>query len=334
MKRLLGIAIGSFFFMTAAGAYASEPGDCFNGGDSPGCSPAFCPGDPLNLECSADDSGCVSNSSSCPGLPCAAAKGHLKCSSAIGHAFCNLVKCVIGCHKKQADARFKGMTQDLADAAEDTCEIGPAGGKSCKEKLDAALAKVIAKGGCDSAQISNAASEEVVLIGHPSPIPSLSLDYQNGGVYCDSTGGAVFIEDMDCEGGTNNGADCTTNADCTGGGKCLREDTGWVPKDKFNLACEDALGKAVGAVTCCTIKCHATMNGKFFAGKPFNEEACEETNLKKNACLDKFNKVRDKTLGKGICPACNDLFGWDSQSANAVGTVDGANVIVYPCGLN
>lgn len=319
MKRLLGIAIGSIFLFSAAGAYAG-PGACFNGGAPANCSPSNCTGPAVGVSCDADDSGCVSDT-----------KNHMKCSATIGGLFCKLVSCVLNCHKKQADARFKGATQDAADAAEDTCEIG--GAKSCKGKLDAAIAKLTSAAICDPQQLTNAASEEAVLVGHPSPIPTLSLDGQNSLAYCDSTGGAQFIEDTDCEGGTNNGNECTADTDCPGGGKCLREDTGWVPKDKGSLACEDALTKANAALVCCTIKCHTAMNSKFFAGKAYNEEACEESsNPAGKGCHDKFNKVRDKTIAKGLCTAaCNNAAGWNANAANSIGTVDGANVIAFPC---
>jgi hypothetical protein len=323
MRRILAVAIGGILCLTVAGANAaSGPGQCFNGGTPNGCSPGNCPGDPNNLDCSLNDTGCVSNT-----------KNHKSCSDAIGKAFCGLVKCVLGCHKKQADQRYKGVDQDTADLAEDACE-GTSNSadteKSCGGKLNKALNKLFAKGICDPAQIANAGSERAVLVGHPAPIPSLSLDGQNGGVYCESSTG-VFIEDLDCAGGSNNGNDCTTDANCPGGGKCLREDTGWVPSSKPFLACADAEAKAVGALVCCTIKCHANMNSKFFAGKPYNEEACEELPTGKS-CVDKFNKARDKAQIKG-CSPCNNAAGWDGQGANGVGTVDGANVIAYPCGL-
>lgn len=305
MKRILGIAIGGIFLISAAGAYAA-PGDCFNGGNPANtCSPANCPGDPANTACSTDDSGCVSGSASCAGQPCATAKNHLKCSQAIGGVFCKLVSCVIGCHKKQADARFKGATATAADAAEETCEgTNNSADKSCGGKANAALTKLTGKNICDPQQLSNASGEMAVLVGHPSPIPALSLDSQNAIVLCDSASPALI------------------------GG----DDAGWVPQTKTDLACADAEGKATGAAVCCSIKCHAAMNGKFFAGKPFNEEDCEETNAKGNGCKDKFNKARDKAQTKG-CAACNNAAGWDGSFANGVGTVDGANVIAYPCNL-
>jgi hypothetical protein len=229
----------------------------------------------------------------------------MKCSQGIGTAFCKLVSCVIGCHKKMVDSRFKGATATAADTAEDTCEgNNTSTDKSCGGKLNAALAKLQAKGICDPQQLSNANGEAAVLIGHPSPIPSLSLDGQNDIVYCDSASPALI------------------------GG----DDEGWVPQTKTDLACADAEGKATAAAVCCVIKTHAAMNAKFFAGKPYDEESVEETNAKHNGCQDKFNKARDKAQAKG-CAACNNSAGWDFSYANASGTVDGANVIAYPCNL-
>lgn len=299
MRRILAVAIGGILCLTVAGANAaSGPGQCFNGGAPNACSPANCPGDPNNPDCSANDTGCVSNT-----------KNHKGCSDAIAKAFCGVVKCVIGCHKKQADARFKGVDATTADTAEDACEgtnASPDTEKSCGGKLKKAINKLITKGICDAVQISNANNEAAVLIGHPAPIPPLSLDGQNDLAYCDSASPALI------------------------GG----EDDGWVPQSKDNLACADAEGKATGALICCALKCHSAMNAKFFAGKPFNEEACEESsNPVGKGCVDKFNKTRDKVIGKGICAPCNQQAGWDFEVANALGTVDGANGLAFPCGL-
>jgi hypothetical protein len=318
MKRILGIAIGGMFLMVAAGAHAAAPPPTAPGaGGTFDCTKGICSSNPAQqcatasdcggtdtcdnrgtTSCATDDSGCVSHT-----------KNQLKCSQGLGTAFCKLVTCVIGCHKKQADSRFKGATASAADTAEDTCEgtnNSPATEKSCGGKFNAAVAKLgpTGKNLCEPIQISNANGEAAVLIGHPSPLPALSLDGQNDNVYCDSTQPALI------------------------GG----DDEGWVPGSKGDLACQDAEGKAIAQAVCCSIKCHSSMASKFFAGKDFDEEACEETNAKGNGCQNKFNKSRDKAIAKG-CNACNQAAGWDAQFANGVGTVDGANNVVYPCGL-
>jgi hypothetical protein len=320
MKRILVLVVGGLL-LSAPGVYAGR-GDCFNGGD-PGtdCTPSNCPG-PNPTTCSEDDSGCVSDT-----------KAHAKCAVAIGKAFGGLAASVIKCHHKQVKRRFKGMDADTADAAEDTCATGPDGGKSAKERLEAVLAKLSHSGICSPTHLANAAAEEAVLIAVPAPIPSLSLDGQNGGIYCDSSMGAEFIDDLECQGGSNNAHDCASDDDCPDGGKCVHEDTGWVPKDKGTLKCQTALAQEVSKLVAATLKCHAKMDLSFFAGKAYDEEACEEKNSKGNGAHEKFNRVRDKYITAGICPPCNDLAGWDAQAATAIGALDAANVIAYPCNL-
>ncbi len=326
MKRILGIAIGGIFLMSAAGSFAQTttttipPDKCFNGDtdSTNGCSSPVCA--PGSTTCSADDSGCVSGN-----------KTNAKCAKGVGGAFAKLVPAIIKCHAKQADTRFKqGATPDVAGAgnAEETCE------DAAIAKLDATLAKVTP--GCPGVYASNAALERLVLVGEPAPVPSLSLDGGAGGppIYCDSTAGAQFIEDTICQGGPNNGTrGCTSDADCGGGSaKCRRDDVGWVPKTKDNLKCEDTEGKELGKLVAAVIKCHQKMDAAFAKAKPFDEEACEENDpVKHKSALEKYNAARDKTIAKGICPACNDQAHWDGEAANAIGTVDGANNIAYPC---
>jgi hypothetical protein len=315
MKRVLGVAIGGIFLMSAAGAYAA-PGDCFNGGTPPGCGPNCAPN---STTCSAEDLGCVSNT-----------KGHAKCGKAIATAlFGKLIPAVIKCHAKQAAARLKGADQVTAGDAEETCE------QAAKAKLDAALAKVSSI--CDPSQNSHAGEWAAILVGHPSTIPTLSLDNGFPGgppVYCDSAGGAL-IEDTECEGGTRNGVrGCATAFDCPGGGKCVQEDAGYVPKDKNSLKCEDTEGKEIGKLVAAVTKCHIKMDAAFAAGKPFDEEACEEGDpVKPKAAHRRYNAARDVMLAKGICPACNDAAHWDANAANAIGTLDAVNANPYPCNL-
>ena len=68
---------------------------------------------------------------------------------------------MIKCHKKQADTAFKGSTVD-----DESCETGPNNGKSAKEKLDAAIAKVSSL--CTSAELTFAAAEEATLFADKS----------------------------------------------------------------------------------------------------------------------------------------------------------------------
>ena len=165
MTRITGLAIGVLFLAASAG-FATPPGpgqhfDCSNGGDS---------------SCAADDTGCVSATST-----------RLKCSSGLGKAFAKAIASVIKCHAKQAQMRFKGASEQGAGSSEENCEDNP--GNSAKGKLDATIAKL--SGICDQDQLDGAATEEAVLFG-PS---ALGLDAQNGNVFCDSASAALIGDD-------------------------------------------------------------------------------------------------------------------------------------------
>ena len=107
---------------------------------------------------------------------------------------------------------------------------------------------------------------------------------QNGGLFCDSSSGALIGDD----------------------------DAGSVPATPDILKCEATVAKAVTKLIGAGAKCHATMDKLFFfKGIDFNEETCEETDpVRFRGALDKFNTVRDKLLAKGICPPCLTAQPW------------------------
>src|SRR5437867_13373124 len=225
MKRLLAATLGSVLLLTAGGAIATPPGpgkhfDCSDAGGA--------------MSCASDDTGCVPGSKDDPSAPNVAAT--LKCADALAKAFSKAVKAVITCHKKQADAAFKAAPVD-----DEACEKGPNNGKSAKEKLDAAIAKVSPL--CTSSELTFAAAEEAVTFADKSN--PLSLHAQNGSVYCDSTTG-VFIDPSG-------------------------DDAGWVPDSSNALKCADSVGKELGTLAGAAIKCHIKMADQFFNGKDFNE---------------------------------------------------------------
>jgi len=314
--RGCGILLLHVLILRPAAAAPPGPGECFNGGDPhAGCVPPECA---AFTSCGANVTGCVSPS-----------PDRTKCAVGIGKAFSKALASAIKCHEKQAGARFKGVPASVAGAIEETCELGPSG-KSVREKLDAGIQRVAPL--CESAQLSNAAAEADVLFRHPAPVPGLSLDALNAVAYCDSTAGAEFIEEMECAGGPTNGAPCEVNADCGPGGKCLHEDLGWVPRSKDGLKCADTLGNALAKLTDATIRCHGKMNAAFYAGKDFDVEACEEFDpVHHRSARERFNAVRDKTHATIACPACLDPGAWDDQAANSIGTIDGGNIIAFPC---
>src|SRR5262245_19232200 len=278
MTRSMGIAIGSLFLAARVGfATPPAPGqhfDCSDGGDT---------------SCAADDAGCVSNTS-----------GHLKCSSAIGKAFAKAVASVIKCHAKQAEMRFKGASENGAGTSEENCEENP--GNSAQGKLDATLTKLDTSGICDPAQLSGAALEAAILFG----TGMMSLDGQNGDVYCDSASMALIGDD----------------------------DAGSVPNTADNLKCDVTVGKMVARLVAFVVKCHDKMNKSFFKAVDFDEELCEETNPTSHAgALDKYNQQRDKLAFLGICPPCLDSAHLDALATNVLSQLETANQLVYPCNL-
>jgi hypothetical protein len=321
MRSSSPLIMGAFVLLGASVAFAAPPGpgQCFNGGTPENaCTPSNCA---AFTSCAESDTGCVSDG-----------PAHTKCAVAIGKAFGKAVTDLIKCHEKQAGSRFKGMPVSVATSIEGVCEIGP-GGKSAREKLQKSIQKVASL--CHIAQLSNAEAEMQVLLGHPSPVPSLSLDAMNANAYCDSTGGAQFISDLSCESGTQIGQGCATNADCGANGKCVRDDAGWVPNSKDGLKCADTLGKELAKLVRAAIACHIKMNARFFAGKDFDLEACVEFDpVRHKSAREQFNVVRDKIHATITCPPCLDPLAWDVQAANAIGTVGGGAIIAFPCNLD
>src|SRR5437016_8301167 len=172
MKRLLGFAIGGIFLMAAGAAVATPPGpgkkfDCSTGGTS---------------SCASDDTGCVPGSKDDPAAPGVVAT--LKCGDGLAKAFTKAIQAVIKCHTKMADSVFKGAPVD-----DETCETS-GGGKSAKEKLDAAITKLAPL--CTSTQLALAAAEESVPFAPRTD--SLSLDAQAGALSRGTSGATRPID--------------------------------------------------------------------------------------------------------------------------------------------
>src|SRR5438093_2533463 len=294
MKRLLGLAIGGFFLMAAGAAVAAPPlhGQHFN-----------CSDGGSGISCASDDTGCVPGSKDDPAAPGVVAT--LKCGDGISKAFSKAVKAVIKCHTKAADATFKGAPVD-----DETCETS-GGGKSAKEKLDAAIAKLAPL--CTSTQLTLAGAEEATLFASKSN--PLSLDAQAGAVYCDTSG-------------TN------TPIDPAGAGG---DDAGTVDKTltpvsaKPKLQCADATGKELGKLVAASIKCHIKMADAFFGGKDFDENVCEENDpAKGKAALQKYNAAMTKLTGKGICTqSCLSAGNRTALGPNILSQVEAANALIY-----
>src|SRR5207249_2861910 len=98
------------------------------------------------ISCASDDTGCVPQSKDSPVGNVAT----LKCGDGLAKAFAKAIRAVIKCQKAMADAAFKGTVPPVDD---EPCEDGTSG-KSAKEKLDAAIAKLAPV--CTPTQMANA----------------------------------------------------------------------------------------------------------------------------------------------------------------------------------
>jgi len=189
-----------------------------------------------------------------------------KCQTGIAKALSKFGGAVIKCHAKQADGAFKEKPVD-----EETCEeTGP---KSAKGKLDATIAKAAAK--CPAEVVTNANAVSAGLLSGP-----MSLDVQNGLVYCDASSG--------------------TQIDPGG------DDAGFVPPSSDGLKCSDGVGKDIAKLWGAISKCSTKAADAAFKGKSFDEATCRST------ATGKYDEAAAKLIGKGGCPACLDA---DAQSA-------------------
>src|SRR5713101_998933 len=176
-----------------------------------------------------DDTGCVPDT-----------RDHRRCSQSIVEAFGKLIKGVTFCHVKQATAAFHGSSTD-----EESCETGKP-----KGRFDAAVTMVAPI--CSSAVLAGAGAEEAVLLA-PATATPMSLDAQNGNVYCDGT---VAI-------------------DGTG------EDAGKIPLSADGLKCAEKVAKNLSKLAGAVLKCHYKAANAAFRKKHFDEEACEMAALGK-----------------------------------------------------
>ena len=227
-------------------------------------------------------------------------RDHLKCAETLGKAFTKAISAVIKCHQKQADGRFKGDDATSAGDDEEGCESSNP--RSAKAKLDEAIGKASS---CSSTQLTVAAAYEAVLFGPQTN--SSSLDARNSDVYCDSASGSPIGDD----------------------------DAGFVASNRDQLKCADSVGKGLAKLIATAIKCHTKKAHEIFAGKPFAEETCEETDpVSGKGALDTFDALRDKLVAIGICPACLDGAHLDALAADALTRIDAENALLFPCEAN
>jgi len=226
-----------------------------------------------------DDPGCVPDT-----------KDALKCSDGAAKAFLKAYQAVIKCHIKQADGVQKSKPAD-----DETCETSN-GGKSAKEKLDAALAKLATV--CTGTNVLvNVATLETKLFA--SKTTTGSADQQMGAVWCDGS----------------------TPIDATG------DDAGTVdPTSKASQKCADGVAKNLSKLIGAVNACHVKAADAAFKLKTFDEEACEESGPK--AAHTKYNDGDAKLS----CPqACLQAAQRGALATAYITLVENMNGQFYPC---
>jgi hypothetical protein len=238
-----------------------------------------------------DDTGCAPST-----------KLGLNCAKKTLAILTKLRKAVISCHLKQADLAFKaGEAQPGFGEAEENCEIGPSA-TSAKNKFDGYLAKLAASG-CDATVLANAAATGDVLLGGDD-VPG-SLDSLNATFFCDPTSG----EEIDPDG----------------------DDGGFIPATEENFKCSAAVAKYWAKHNYYVDRCHMKLAAAIFVGKPFDEEACEETDPRTSA-LARYNAGVGKYIAAGYCPPClADPPGALGLGTGTIADADASLEDVYIC---
>lgn len=107
---------------------------------------------------------------------------------------------------------------------------------------------------------------------------------------------------------------------------------GFVPPDKTAGACEDRvsgnLAKLVGCMTTCQVK----QAKAALAGKPFDDEACEQGTGKPLSCRAAYDKASAWLVTKGTCPTCLNAAAQGQLADAAVSFVVQLNESLYCAG--
>jgi hypothetical protein len=238
-----------------------------------------------------DDTGCVPDD-----------KFELVCGKIVAYALGKLDANVIKCHLVQAGHAFQaGHSSTGFDNAEENCTLGNPT-QSAKARFDAYMAKASAY--CAPAVVTSANARRDTLLADASNPDS--LDALNGSFYCDSTTGLTIAE--------------------PGGGD--QDEAGFIQADAGANKCSVTVAKAYRKLVSTVYKCHYKMAQYAFAGKPFDEEACEETPPK--GALARYNAYVQKAIDAGICPACL-VSNAAAIGADAVADLDAQLVEIFPC---
>jgi len=93
------------------------------------------------------------------------------------------------------------------------------------------------------------------------------------------------------------------------------------------------VGSELGKLAAAVIKCHQKQADAVFAGKTFDENACEELDpVKHKSAVEKYGAAMSKLDTKGICTqTCLSRPNRDALGANVLAQIEAANQVAYPC---
>jgi hypothetical protein len=229
-------------------------------------------------------------------------KQGLSCAKKVHSLVNKLRRTVLKCHLTHATHAFKnGMGTPGFSNAEENCEIGPSA-TSAKAKFDDKIASLAAV--CDATVIANANARRDVILGDQNVVGS--LDNLNSTFFCDPTSGNLIDPGGD--------------------------DGGYIPANDNNYKCSVVVAKLWSKLDTAVYKCHTKMAASVWAGKPFDEEACEDTGIK--SALARYDTYLNKYITAGICPPCLTDAGPTNAAALGTSTVaDGDAQLgeVYVC---
>jgi len=209
-----------------------------------------------------DDTGCAPTT-----------KQGLSCGKKVLTSLVKLRKAVLVCHLKQAGLAFKaGQGQPGFSNAEENCEIGPSN-KSAKNTFDARMTN-LAGAGCDATVLANANTRRDILLGDQNTAGS--MDALNATFFCDPTSGNLIDPGGD--------------------------DGGYIPSTPEHYKCSVAVAKLWYRLDAYVSKCHIKLATAVWAGKVFDEEACEDVGDR--SALTKYDTYVARYIQAGICPPC------------------------------
>jgi uncharacterized repeat protein (TIGR02543 family) len=185
------------------------------------------------------------------------------------------------------------------------CHVAAADAAAAGKSFDEETCEQLARGGYDAASGK--------LKGCPA-----CLDAPARGTLADEV--AATIEQRDAE------------IHCAGTVALGDDDGGFVPPDKTSRKCEDAVAKNFAALVACVERCHVKTADLGLKGKPFDEEACETTNVK-GSCRAKYTVASARLLKNPlVCPTCLGVAQQATLGDQAERDVDALRGSIYCAG--